>query len=94
MRATALGRPVGSRLVGGRHAGDRHAGDRRAGDSLASDHAHKLAILRAFFLKLDLPVFFRKQRVITSDAHIPACMDARAALPDDDIAGDHRLATK
>jgi hypothetical protein len=68
--------------------------NRDAGVSLAGNYTHKLAILRAFLLKLDVPVFLRKQRVITTDAHIPACMDARAALPNDDIAGDHFLATK
>lgn len=78
-RATALVRPVGGR---------------RAGDSLAGDDAHKLAILRTLLLKLDVPVFFREQRVITTDADVPACMDGCAALPDDDIAGDHFLATK
>ncbi len=69
-------------------------GGRHAGDSLAGDYTHKLAILRALLLKLDVPVFFRKQRVITTDTDVSACMDARAALPDDDISGDHCLATK
>ena len=58
------------------------------------DHTHKLAILRTLLLKLDVPVFFREQRVITTHADVPACMDGCAALPDDDIAGDHFLATK
>ena len=82
------------RVVGGRLVGGRHAGDRRAGDSLAGNYTHKLAILRALLLKLDVPVFLREKRVITSDAHIPTRMNRRAALPDDDIAGDHFLATK
>ena len=69
-------------------------GGRNAGDSLVSDYTHKLAILRALLLKLDVPVFLREQRVITSDADVPARMNGRAALPDDDIAGDHFLATK
>ncbi len=69
-------------------------GGRHAGDSLAGDYTHKLAILRALLLKLYVPVFFREQRVVTSDADVPARMDGRAALPDDYIAGDHFLATK
>ncbi len=69
-------------------------GGRHAGDSLAGDYTHKLAILRALLFKLDVPVFLREKRVITSDANVPARMNRRAALPDDDIAGDHFLATK
>ncbi len=69
-------------------------GGRRAGDSLAGNYTHKLAILRAFLLELDVPVFLREQRVIAADADVPARMNTRAALPNDDIAGDHFLATK
>ena len=69
-------------------------GGRRAGDSLARNYTHKLAILRALLLKLDVPVFFREQRVIAANSHVPASMDARAALPDDDIAGNHCLPAK
>ncbi len=73
---------------------ERPVGGRRAGDPLVSDYTHKLAILRALLLELDVPVFLCEQRVITADADVPARMNRRAALPDDDIAGNHCLATK
>ncbi len=89
MRATALGRPVGGHRVGGHRVGGRHAGD-----SLVSDHAHKLAVLRALLLKLDVPVFLRQQRVITTDTDIRASMKARATLPDKNVASNNLLPAK
>ena len=57
-----------------------------------SNNAHVLAILRAFFLELDVPVAFGEQRVITTNANIHTGVDTRAALSNDDIPGNNRLA--
>ena len=51
--------------------------------------AHKLAILRALLLKLDMPVALGEQSMVTSYANIDACMKARTALAYDDITCDN-----
>ncbi len=58
---------------------------------LVGDNAHKLAILRAFFLKLDLPVTLGKQRVITPNADVCSRVDASTALTHEDVTGNHCL---
>ena len=60
--------------------------------ALRSNNAHKLAILRSFLLKLHVTIAFREQCVITTDANIHTRMNARAALANNDIAGNDSLA--
>ncbi len=57
------------------------------------NNAYKLAILRAFFLKLHLTVAFGEQRVITAYADIYTGMKPRTALTHNDVAGNNLLAT-
>jgi len=54
--------------------------------------AHKLAILRAFFLEFDLTVTLRKESVITSNTNIGASMKARTALSHKNITRNDCLA--
>ena len=54
--------------------------------------AHELPVLRAFFLELHVSVFFSEQRVITTAPNVGAGMKTRAALANDDVAGNDFLA--
>ena len=55
------------------------------------DYTDKLAILRAFFLKLHLPVTLRKKRMVAADADVDARMKSSAALPHQDVARNDLL---
>lgn len=61
---------------------------------LARLDAHKLAVLRAFFLELDVTVSFRKKRMVPADADVDTRMKTRAALANDDVTRDHLLAAE
>ena len=59
---------------------------------LRVDDANELSALRTLLLKLNMPVFFREQGVITADANIDARVKTRAALANNDIARNNFLA--
>ena len=59
---------------------------------LVCHHAHELAVLRAFTLELHVTVLLREQRVIAADADVGARVETRAALANDDVAREDRLA--
>jgi len=66
---------------------------RPAGDSPSVRYnAHKLTILRALLLKLDVAVTLGKERMVPSNSDIGACMKLGAALTNENIAGNHFLA--
>src|SRR5690606_2933888 len=50
------------------------------------------ALLRAFDGDFDDTVFQGEERVVAPDADVVARMELGAALPHDDVAGDHELA--
>ncbi len=56
------------------------------------NHVNKLAVFRPFPGELDLTVFFRKQRVVATDADVHARMKMRATLANDNVAGNNFLA--
>lgn len=55
--------------------------------------ANVLAMFCSLVMKTYRPGDLRKQRVITTYTDIDAGMKSRTALPNDDIAGPHLLAT-
>jgi len=56
------------------------------------NHAYELAALRTFLFKLDLSAFLGEQGVVTTDADVYACVETRAALANNDVAGNDFLA--
>ena len=58
---------------------------------LFSNDTHKLAVLRALALELDVAVFLGEKRVITTNANINSRVEPRAALANDDITGQYGL---
>ena len=60
--------------------------------SLRVDDAYELPTPRTFFLELDVPVFLRKKRMVTTDANIDARMKARTTLANDNVARYYFLA--
>jgi len=58
---------------------------------LQLNHVDKLAVFRPFPREFDLAVFFREQSVVAADANIHARMKMRAALTNNNIAGDNFL---
>ncbi len=57
-------------------------------------HAHELAILRALFLELDMPIGFCIERVVPADTDIDARVETSAALAHDDVAREYLLAAE
>ena len=60
--------------------------------SLVRHNAHKLTILRSFFLELHRTLGFCEECVITTDADVRASMKPCAALTNKDIARNDLLA--
>ncbi len=73
--------------------GKCHAIARRA-SSLRVDDADELPVLRTFALKLHEAVFFREQCVVTTQTNIDSRMNARAALTNNDVSSNDRLAAE
>ena len=61
---------------------------------LVCNDAHKLAVLRALLLEFNVARALREQGVITTDTDIDACMETRAALTNQNVAGNNFLPTK
>jgi len=53
--------------------------------------AYELTVFRAFLCELDLTLFFRKQRVVATDADIFTGVKTRAALTNNNVAGNNVL---
>ena len=60
--------------------------------ALSVNHAHELPVLRAFLFELHVSVFLGEQRVVTATTDIHTCVETRASLANDDVAGNNFLA--
>src|SRR5262249_2373341 len=58
------------------------------------DHADEHAAFGALALELDLAVHRAEQRVIRAHAHVRARVHLRAALTNEDVAGQNRFAAE
>lgn len=70
-----------------------HAIARRA-SSLRVDDADELPVLGTFAFEFHEAIFLREQRVVTTQAHIDSRVDARAALTNNDVSSNNRLAAE